>query len=248
MSTSRDGGRPIAPAEGKLGVLLPGMGAVATTFIAGVEAIRKGLSRPIGSLTQMGTVRLGKRTENRAPRIADLVPLARLDDIVFGGWDIYADNAYEAAHKAGVLHGEHLQTLRAFLETVKPWPAVFDPVYVKKLHGEHVKKGKSKRDLADQVIGDIQDFKKKNGLGRMVMVWCGSTEVYRQASEVHSTIAKFERGLDESDPEILPSMVYAYAAIKLGIPYANGAPNLSADIPALMELARKTGTPLQPLP
>ncbi len=244
MSTSKGRGRPIAPAEGKLGVLLPGMGAVATTFMAGVEAIRKGMSRPIGSLTQMGTVRLGKRTEGRSPRIDELVPIARLDDIVFGGWDVYGDNAYEAAGKAGVLHAEHLQALRGFLEKIKPWPAVFDPVYVKRLHGENVKKGKSKRDLADQVIGDIQGFKKANRLSRMVMVWCGSTEVYREASDVHSTIEKFERGLDDSDPAILPSMIYAYAAIKQGIPYCNGAPNLSADIPALVDLARKTSTPV----
>src|SRR5688572_25734759 len=166
VMTSSNKGRPIAPAEGKLGVLLPGMGAVATTFIAGVEAIRKGLSRPIGSLTQMGTVRLGKRTDGRNPRIGELVPLASLDDVVFGGWDIYPDSAFEAARKAGVLHGEHLQELKPFLETVKPWPAVFDPAYVKKLHGEHVKKGKNKRDLAEQIMADIQAFKKEKGLSR----------------------------------------------------------------------------------
>ena len=245
MTKDTSRGRPIAPAEGKLGVLLPGMGAVATTFMAGVEAIRKGLSKPVGSLTQMGTVRLGKRTDNRSPRIDELVPIATLDDIVFGGWDIYTDNAYEAARKAGVLNNEHLQALKPFLETIKPWPAVFDPVYVKKLHGENVKKGKNKRDLAEQVVADIEDFKKKNGLSRLVMVWCGSTEVYREAGDVHSTIEKFEKGLEESHPDILPSMIYAYAAIKQGIPYANGAPNLSADIPALIELAKKTGTPIR---
>src|SRR5262245_51919890 len=198
MSSSKQRGRPMAPGRGKLGVPLPGMGAVATTFMAGVEAIRKGLARPIGSLTQMGTVRLGKRTDNRSPRIDELVPIARLDDVVFGGWDVYADNAYEAARKAGVLHGEHLQALKGFLENIKPWPAVFDPVYVKRLNGENVKKGKSKRDLAEQVIADIQDFKKKNSLSRLVMVWCGSTEVYREAGGVHSTIEKFEKGLEES--------------------------------------------------
>jgi myo-inositol-1-phosphate synthase len=241
---STEKGREIRPATGKLGILLPGMGAVATTFIAGVEAIRRGLSRPIGSLTQMGTVRLGKRTEGRNPRISELVPLASLDDVVFGGWDVYPDSAYEAARKAGVLHGEHLSALKPFLETVKPWPAVFDPVYVKKLQGTNVKKGSSKRDLAEQVEADIARFKKDNGLDRLVMVWCGSTEVYRQAGDVHSTVEKFEKGLDSSDPDILPSMIYAYAAIKAGIPYANGAPNLSADIPALMDLARKTGSPI----
>jgi myo-inositol-1-phosphate synthase len=236
--------RSIPPAEGKLGVLLPGMGAVATTFMAGVEAIRQGLSRPIGSLTQMGTVRLGKRTDNRSPRIGEFVPLASLDQLEFAGWDVYRDNAYEAARKAGVLHNEHLAAVKPFLERIKPWPAVFDPVYVKKLSGENVKKGKSKRDLAEQVQADIDGFRKERGLSRLVMVWCGSTEVYREAGEVHSTLARFERGLEQSDPEILPSMIYAYAAIKAGIPYANGAPNLSADIPALLELAKKTGTPI----
>jgi len=242
--TTAGKGRPIAPAEGKLGILLPGMGAVATTFIAGVEAIRRGLSRPIGSLTQMGTIRLGKRTENRCPRVADFVPLADLKDVVFGGWDIYTDNAYEAARKAGVLHFQHLEALKPFLETVKPWPAVFDPAYVKKLNGENVKKGRSKRDLADQITADIERFKKEKGLSRLVMVWCGSTEVYREAGDVHSTLEKFEKGLEDSHPDILPSMIYAYAAVKAGIPYANGAPNLSVDIPALTELARKTGAPI----
>jgi myo-inositol-1-phosphate synthase len=237
-------GREIKPAQGKVGVLLPGMGAVATTFVAGVEAVRRGLSRAIGSLTQMGTVRLGKRTENRSPRIAEFVPLASLDDLVFGGWDIYGDNAYEAARKAGVLHAEHLQALRPFLETVRPWPAVFEPAYVKKLSGENVKKGRHKRELADQVIEDIERFRREQGLSRMVMIWCGSTEVYREAAEVHSTLQKLERGLDQNDPDIPPSMIYAYAAIKSGIPYANGAPNLSADVPALIELSRRTGTPI----
>jgi len=237
-------GRSIAAAEGKLGVLLPGMGAVATTFMAGVEAMRRGLSAPIGSLTQGGTVRLGKRTEGRNPRIGDFVPLAGLGDLVFGGWDIFEDDAYKAAANAGVLNHEHLAALKPFLETIKPWPAVFDPAYVKKLHGTHVKKGKNKRDLAEQLLADIEGFKKKHNLSRLVMVWCGSTEVYRQGSEVHSTIEKLEKGLEANDPDIPPSMVYAYAAIKSGIPYANGAPNLSCDVPALIELAKKTGSPI----
>jgi myo-inositol-1-phosphate synthase len=237
-------GRHIAPAEGRLGVLLPGMGAVATTFMAGVEAIRRGLARPIGSLTQMGTIRLGKRTDNRSPRIADFVPIARLEDVVFAGWDVYADDAYEAARKAGVLNPEHLQTLRPFLQTIRPWPAVFEPAYVKKLHGDNVKKGRNKRDLAEQLLADIAGFKKEQGLSRLVMVWCGSTEVFREAGEVHSTIEKFEKGLEESHPDIPPSMIYAYAAIKAGVPYANGAPNLSADVPALIELARRHGVPI----
>jgi myo-inositol-1-phosphate synthase len=243
MTTSAKG-RAIQPAEGKLGILLPGMGAVATTFMAGVEAVRTGLSKPIGSLTQMGTVRLGKRTDNRSPLIKDFVPLADLDDIVFGGWDIYTDNAYVAAKKAGVLDHEHLAALKPFLEAIKPWPAVFDPQYVKKLTGNNVKTGKSKRDLADQVTADIEKFKKDNGIARLVMVWCGSTEVYREAGDVHSSLAKFEKGLDESHPDILPSMIYAYCAIKAGIPYANGAPNLSGDFPAMLELARQAGTPI----
>jgi myo-inositol-1-phosphate synthase len=242
--TTAGKGREIAPADGKLGVLLPGMGAVATTFVAGVEAIRRGLSPPVGSLTQMGTVRLGKRTDNRSPRIADLVPLAGLDSLEFAGWDIYDDNAYEAARNAGVLGSEHLAALRPFLETIAPWPAVFDSAYVKRLTGSRVKKGRSKRDLAEQLAADIEGFRRDKGLSRLVMVWCGSTEVYAQAGEVHSTVEKFEKGLEESHPDIPPSMIYAYAAIKAGIPYANGAPNLSADVPALIELARRTGTPI----
>jgi len=242
--TAAQKGRAIRPAEGKLGVLLPGMGAVATTFIAGVEAIRRGRTRPIGSLTQTGTVRLGKRTDNRNPRIAEMVPLASLDDVVFGGWDIYRDNAYEAARKAGVLGREDLEALKPFLETIKPWPAVFDPACVKKLTGENVKKGKNKRDLADQITADIEAFRKDQGLSRLVMVWCGSTEVYKEAGEVHSTLDKLERGLEQDHPDIPPSMIYAYAAIRAGIPYANGAPNLSADVPALVELARRTGAPI----
>jgi len=244
MTAAAGKGRTIAPAEGKLGVLLPGMGAVATTFIAGVESIRRGFSKPIGTMSQMGTVRLGKRTDGRSPAIGDFVPLASLEDLVFGGWDVFPDSAYEAAKKAGVLEDRHLEPIKDFMDGIKPWPAVFDPQYVKKLNGPHVKKGKSLRDLADQVSADIAAFKKDNGLDRLVMVWCGSTEVYRQESEVHSTLEKFEKGLDDSDPNILPSMIYAYCAIKEGIPYCNGAPNLSADFPAMVELARKTGSPI----
>jgi myo-inositol-1-phosphate synthase len=236
--------REVRPADGKLGVLLPGMGAVATTFMAGVEAIRKGVSKPIGSLTQMGTIRLGKRQENRFPKISEFVPLAGLNDLEFGGWDIYHQNAFEVAKNAGVLNNEDLAAVRPFLEGIKPWPAVFDPNYVKKLTGENVKKGKNKRDLADQVTADIEKFKKERNLSRLVMVWCGSTEAYRAPGEVHSTLAKFEKGLEENHPDIAPSMIYAYAAIKMGIPYANGAPNLSADFPAMIELAKKTGSPI----
>ena len=234
----------IKPASGKLGILTPGMGAVATTFIAGVEAIRRGLAKPIGSLTQMGTIRLGKRTDGRSPLIREFVPLAKLDDIVFGGWDLFPDDAFQAASKAGVLSKEHLVPLKDFLSSVKPMTPVFDQEYVKKLTATHQKKGKNKADLADQVIEDIKRFKKDNGCDRLVMVWCGSTEVYRSPAPVHASLAAFEKGLQENDPEISPSQIYAYAALKSGVPYANGAPNLTVDTPALMELAKKNGVPI----
>jgi myo-inositol-1-phosphate synthase len=234
----------IRPANGKLGILLPGMGAVATTFIAGVEAIRRGMSKPIGSLTQKGTIRLGKRTDGRSPLISELVPLARLEDIVFGGWDLFPDDAYEAAKEAGVLSKEHLDELKDFLSGVRPMTSVFDQGYVKNLTATHAKKGRSKRDLADQVIDDIKTFKKEKGCDRLVMVWCGSTEVYRSPSSVHASLAAFERGLEVSDPEIAPSQIYAYAALKCGVPYANGAPNLTVDTPALLELAKKNSVPI----
>ncbi|HEX2574551.1 MAG TPA: inositol-3-phosphate synthase [Polyangia bacterium] len=237
-------GTDIRPAKGKLGILLPGMGAVATTFIAGVEAIRRGQAKPIGSLTQMGTIRLGKRTENRTPAVKDFVPLAPLDDLVFGGWDIFEDNAYESALHAGVLSNEDLDRNKAFLESVRPMKGVFEPTYVKKLHGTYVKEGKSKMDLAEQLIADIEDFKKKNDISRCVAVWCGSTEVYREPTEVHSTVAKFERGLQESDPNIAPSAIYAYACLRAGVPFANGAPNLTVDFPAMQELAKQRQMPI----
>ena len=234
----------IAPARGKLGILLVGLGAVSTTTIAGVVAIRKGLAKPIGSLTQMGTIRLGKRTEGRSPKISDVVPLSKLEDVVFGGWDIFDDDCYAAAKTAGVLEPSLLQQVRPELEQIRPWPAVFDQRYVKRLEGPNVKKGKNKRDLAEQVMEDIRLFKKNNNLERLVMVWCGSTEVYMKESEAHASIENFERALEENDPSIPSSMVYAYAAIREGIPYANAAPNLTADIPALVELAAHTRSPL----
>jgi myo-inositol-1-phosphate synthase len=234
----------IRPATGKLGVLIPGMGAVATTFMAGVEAIRRGLAKPIGSLTQMGTIRLGKRTEGRSPPISEFVPLAALKDIVFGGWDLFPDDAYQAAVKAGVLSKEHLDPLKDFLSGIKPMPAVFDQEYVKKLTATHAKTGRSKADLAEQVMDDIKAFKKQHGLERLVMIWCGSTEVHRNPTAVHASLAAFEKGLAESDPEIAPSQIYAYAALKSGVPYANGAPNLTVDTPALRELAKKNGVPI----
>ncbi len=234
----------IAPAQGKLGILLVGLGAVSTTFIAGVLAIRKGLSKPIGSLTQMGTIRLGKRTDGRSPRIGDLFPLASLDDVVFGGWDLFDENCYEAARTAGVLEPALLDQIKPELEAITPWPAVFDQRYVKRLSGTHVKTGRNKKDLAAQVIADIRRFKTEKALDRLVMVWCGSTEVYLTETPAHASIEAFERALEANDDTIPSSMIYAYAAISEGIPYANAAPNLSADIPALVALAATTQTPL----
>jgi myo-inositol-1-phosphate synthase len=234
----------IAPASGKLGVLLVGLGAVSTTTIAGVCAIRKGLAPPIGSLTQMGTIRLGKRTESRTPRIKDFVPLASLDDIVFGGWDIFEADCYSAARTAGVLDASQLDQVRGELEAIKPMPAVFDQRYVKRLDGPNVKKGKNKRDLAEQLVADIRAFKQKHGCDRLVMVWCGSTEVYMKQTAVHETVASFEKGLEQSDDAIPSSMVYAYAALREGIPFANAAPNLTADVPAMLELAARTKAPV----
>ena len=234
----------ISPANGRLGVLLAGLGAVTTTFMAGVFAIRKGLAAPTGSLTQMGTVRLGKRTDGRSPLIKDFVPLASLNDMVFGGWDIFNDNCYEAARNAEVLNPDLLEHVRPELEAITPWPAVFDQHYVKKLDGPKVKTGASKRELADQVIEDIRRFKSEQNVDRLVLIWCGSTEIFMEESVVHSSLELFEKGLDDSDPSIPSSMIYAYAAIKEGIPYANAAPNLSADVPALEQLAQETGSPL----
>jgi myo-inositol-1-phosphate synthase len=234
----------IEPARGKLGVLLVGMGAVSTTTIAGVLAVRRGLASPIGSLTQMGTVRLGKRTEARSPLIKEFVPLASLDDVVFGGWDIFEDNSYEAARTAGVLEPALLDQIRPELEAVKPMPAVFDRRYVKRLDGPNVKRGKNKRDLADQLREDMRTFKQDNGCDRLVMVWCGSTEIYLTESAAHASLAAFEKALEASDENIPSSMIYSYAALKEGIPYANAAPNLSADVPALLDLAAQTGSPV----
>jgi myo-inositol-1-phosphate synthase len=235
---------PIAPAHGKLGVLLVGLGAVSTTFIAGVLAVRKKLAQPIGSLTQMGTIRLGKRTEGRSPLIRDFVPLASLDDLVFGGWDIFEDDTNDAARTAGVLDTRLLDQIKPELEAIRPWKAVFDRQYVKRLDGPNVKKGSSKRDLAEQVREDIRAFKQKNNLDRLVMIWCGSTEVFMKESEAHQSIEAFERALDASDCTIPSSMIYAYAALKEGVPYANGAPNLTADVPALVALAAEQHAPI----
>ncbi len=244
MASTSSKASSIAPAKGKLGVMVPGMGAVATTFIAGVEAVRKGIGLPIGSLTQMGTIRLGKRTEGRFPKIKDFVPLANLKDLVFTGWDIFEDDAFESAMHAGVLEKELLGKVKPFLKSVKPRKAVFDRNYVKKLDGRHVKKGRNKMDLAEQLRADIRDFKKKNRLDRLVMIWCGSTEIFLTQTEVHSSVKAFERGLQQNDENIAPSMIYAYAALMEGVPFANGAPNLTVDIPVMLELSRKNRAPI----
>lgn len=230
--------------KGNLGILLPGMGAVATTLITGVLAARKGVAPPVGSLTQMGTIRLGKRTENRNPKIKDFVPLADLNDIVFGGWDLFEDNAYEAAIKAGVLDKHLIEEFKSELMAIKPMKAVFDPTYIRNLKAVNIKKATTKMDLALELISDIERFKKENNCSRLVMVWCASTEVYSKESEVHQSLESLEEGLKKNDPNIPPSMIYAYAAIKTGVPYANGSPNLSCDVPAIVELANKTNTPI----
>ena len=237
-------GVDIAPANGKLGILLVGLGAVSTTFVAGVEAIKRGLAQPVGSLTQTGTIRLGKRTEGRSPKIKDFVPLADLDDIVFGAWDIFTDNAFDAAMNAGVLDKDLLNQVSEQLASLKPMPAVFEQNFVKRLHGENIKSGKTKMELAEQVIEDIARFKREKGCDRLVMVWAASTEIYLEESEVHQSVEAFEKGLYDNDPNIAPSMIYAYAAIKSGIPFANGAPNLTADIPALTKFAEAQKVPI----
>ncbi|MBV6432815.1 MAG: hypothetical protein IANPNBLG_02962 [Bryobacteraceae bacterium] len=234
----------VAPAEGKLGVLIPGIGAVSTTFIAGVEAVKRGLGQPVGSLTQMATIRLGKRTDGRSPYIKDFVPLAGLNDLVFGGWDIYPDTAYEAAANAKVLEAGLLEKIKEPLQRIKPMPAVFEQDYVRRIHGPNVKTTGSKMDKAEALMADIAGFRKANDCSRLVMIWCGSTEVFHRPTEVHQSLSKFEEGLRRSDPEIAPSQIYAYAALKSGVPFANGAPNLTHDFPALLDLSRDRGVPV----
>ncbi|MBI4056575.1 MAG: inositol-3-phosphate synthase [Elusimicrobia bacterium] len=234
----------ISHPTGKLGVLLPGMGAVTSTFIAGVELIKKELGFPVGSLTQLQRIRLGKRYENRNPLIREFVPLANLKDLVFGGWDIFPDSIYEAALKAGVLTEAQLKPVQKELSALHPWKAVFDSAFIKNIQGSHIKKAANKMALAEQIMQDIQSFKSSRGLNRLVMVWCGSTEVSLEPTPTHQTLEAFEAGLKNNSPDIAPSMIYAYAALKMGIPYANGAPNLSTDIPALIELAEQTGAPI----
>lgn len=228
----------------KLGILIPGMGAVASTFICGVIACNKGLSKPIGSMTQMGSIRLGKRSENRSPLIKDFVPVADMKNLVFGGWDIADENLYETSIRSKVLETSLLEDLKPDLEQIRVFKAVFDQNFVRRLSGDWVKTGKNKMDLAEQVMDDIKEFNSNSGATSNVMIWCGSTEIYMKPSDVHSTLEKFEEGLRHSHEEIAPSMIYAYASLKLGIPFANGAPNLSIDIPALEELSSRTQSPI----
>jgi len=237
-------GSEIQPAKGKLGVLIPGMRAVATTFVAGVEAVRKGIAKPFGSLTQMGTIRLGKRTDARSPKIKEFVPVAGLNDLVFSGWDIFEDDMYTAASKAGVLERELLDKVKPLLGSIRPRKAVFDRNYVKNLDGPNVKKGKNKMDLAEQVRADIREFKKSSGAARLVTIWCGSTETFLEASAVHQTVKAFEKGLTQNEESIAPSMIYAYASLSEGVPFANGAPNLTVDIPAMHDLSRQNQAPI----
>jgi myo-inositol-1-phosphate synthase len=237
-------GSEIQSPRGKLGVMIPGMGAVATTFVAGVEAVRKGIAKPIGSLTQMGTVRLGKRTDARSPKIKEFVPLAGLDDLVFTGWDIFEDDMHTAAKKAGVLDRELLDQVKPFLSSIKPRKAVFDHNYVKKIDGPNVKKGKNKMDLVEQVRADIRDFRKSSKATRLITIWCGSTESYIEPTAAHQSVKAFEKALTQNDENIAPSMIYAYASLMEGVPFANGAPNLTVDIPVMHEMSRKNNAPI----
>jgi myo-inositol-1-phosphate synthase len=234
----------IAPAQGRLAILLPGLGAVGTTLIAGVEAVRRGLARPIGSLTQMGTIRLGKRTERRTPLIRELVPLADLSDVRFGGWDVFEDDAYESARHAAVLDPALLEALKEPLSAIRPMPAVFSHEYVRRLAGPNVKRGGTKRELGEELREDIRRFMAEQECARAVMIWCASTEVYLEPTAAHADLARFEAAMAADDPAIAPSMIYAWAALQEGVPFANGAPNLTVDIPALQELARKQGLPI----
>jgi myo-inositol-1-phosphate synthase len=234
----------IAPAEGKLGILIPGIGAVSTTFMAGVEAVKRGLAQPVGSLTQLATIRLGKRTDGKSPYIRDFVPLAGLDDLVFGGWDIYEANAYEAAANAKVLDPNHLEQAKEPLSKIKPMKAVFDQNYVKRITGPNVKQAPNNMDKARMLMDDIRTFKQQSGASRLVMIWCGSTEVFHRPSACHQNLKAFEEGLCKNDPDIAPSQIYAYAALQSGVPFANGAPNLTTDTAALLDLARDRGLPV----
>ena len=242
METSK---HQIQPADGRLGVLTVGLGAVASTVIAGVELIRRGLAEPVGSLTQMGTIRLGRRTDDRVPLIRDFVPLASIDQLVFGAWDPIADNAYEAAVKCGVLDRHtHVEPIAEQLRAIEPMPAVFDQYYVRRLEGTNVKSEASKRELAEALRTDIRDFKAANGCDRLVVIWCASTEIFLEPGPAHESLAALEAAIDADDTTVPPSMLYAYAALMEGVPFMNGAPNLTVDVPAMVELADKVGMPI----
>jgi myo-inositol-1-phosphate synthase len=243
-SETRKRGSEIQPAKGRLGIMIPGMGAVATTFVAGVQAVRRGFARPIGSLTQMGTIRLGRRTDNNSPPIKDFVPLAKLSDLVFTGWDIFEDDMYTAASTAGVLERELLEQVKPFLSSIKPRKAVFDRNYVRKLSGPNVKKGKNKAELAEQLRQDIREFKQSSGADRLVTIWCGSTETFLEPTEAHKDVKSFEKAMMKNDENVAPSMIYCYASLMEGVPFANGAPNLTADLPVMLELSRKNEAPI----
>src|SRR5713101_8406406 len=241
---TRQHGSEIQAPKGKLGVMIPGMGAVATTFVAGVEAVRKGFAKPIGSLTQMGTIRLGKRTDARSPKVKESVPLATLNDLVFTGWDIFDDDMYTAAANAGVLEQSLLDKVKPFLSSVKPHKAVFDHNYVKRIDGPNVKKGKNKMDLAEQVRADIREFRKSSGATRLVTIWCGSTETFLEPTAAHESLKSFEKAMTTNDEAIAPSMIYAYASLMEGVPFANGAPNLTVDLPVMRQLSRENEAPI----
>jgi myo-inositol-1-phosphate synthase len=235
----------ITPAEGKLGVLCVGLGAVTSTLIAGVELARRGMGEPIGSLTQLGTIRLGTRTENRVPLIRDFVSLAQLDDLVFGAWDVFPDDAYVSASRAGVLDGgRHLEAIGEVLRAVRPMRAAFDAAYVKRLDGPNVKDGTNKRAMLEAIRADIESFRSEYLVDRLVMIWCASTEIYIEPGPAHADLEAFEQAIDADDPQIAPSMLYAYAALQAGIPFANGAPNLTVDVPALRDYANEHGVPI----
>src|SRR5512147_1029716 len=235
---------PVDPAQGKLGVMILGMGAVATTFVAGVEAVRRGIASPVGSLTQMGTIRLGKRTEGRSPKIKEFVPLAELDDLMFTGWDIFEDDMHAAALKAGVLERDLLGKVKRRLSAIKPMKAVFDHNYVKKIDGPNIKRGKNKLELAEQLRQDIRDFRKSSGASRLITMWCASTESFLKPTAAHQSLKSLEKAMKENDESIAPSMVYAYASLMEGVPFANGAPNLTVDIPAMHELSHEREVPI----
>lgn len=236
--------KPIDQPKGRLGVLVVGFGAVGTTLMAGVMLVRKGLGRPIGSLTQMGRIRLGKRTEGRSPLIKDFVPLAALDDLVFAGWDIFPDSAYEAAKKAAVLRKEHIEAVREELESLRPMTAVFSREYVKRLDGPNVKQAATWWDLGQQLVQDILKFKEEQRCDRLVMIWCASTETFIAEGPAHQSLDSLEKAMQRNDPSIPPSMVYAWAALKTRTPFINGAPNLTVDVPAFIEWATAEKIPI----